>query len=124
MYYGEANDCVLLESKAMDAFVSMLKLSKLERKSRNVIMLLEIIVEYNIGHPRIVEAIENHIIFNTHIDFIDDIVRFTTVGKQSEFFSERFYDAIFRTGIKLLPTRPSSETVKLIKVFADKKNYL
>jgi hypothetical protein len=59
MYYGEENDCASLEDKAMHAFSSILKMSKIEKRIKNVMILMEVVVEKNLGHPRIIEAIEH-----------------------------------------------------------------
>ena len=76
LYYGEADsDLSHLEGRAMDAFESILKQAKLERRLRIVSILLERIVEFNIAHPRLIKAIENHIIFTCIVDQMSDLCR-------------------------------------------------
>ena len=81
MYYGEENECANIEEKAMDAFANILKQSKIERRVKNLTNLVEICVEHNIGHPRIIQAIENQTISNPFMDRIDDLIELTTVGR-------------------------------------------
>ena len=77
LFYGEAEpNMSQLEARAMDAFESILKQSKLERRLRIMSILLERIVEFNIAHPRLIKTIENYIIFTCLVEQMSDLCRF------------------------------------------------
>ena len=106
----------------MDAFRSIIKLAKVERRVGAVANLLEQIVEYNIAHPKIIEIIEHQIIFGSIIKNMSDIIRFVSAGQKCDFFSDRFYDTLFYYSLKILPSTHSSEAVKLVKLFDAKRS--
>lgn len=86
--------------------------------------ILEQIVEFNIGHPKIIEIIEHQIVFGSIINYMSDIIRIVSAGQKCNFFSERFFDNLFYHALKILPKTHSSEAVKLVKLFDEKRTYL
>ena len=124
MFYGDARVTPELEQKVMDVFAKSLMESKIERKSRNVIILLETIIEHHIMHPEIIKTFEHLLNFKVQLTFVDDIVGIVKAARNCNNFSDRFYDRLFMQGIKLLPYKPASDTVLLLKTFSDKKDYL
>ena len=123
LYYGDANVDPGLEDQAMAAFANILKMSKVERRPRNVALLMEFVVEHEMANPKIIEAIENQVLFNSYWDFAIDIVSFMTIenGKPSKLFSPRFYDALFMQALQLMPNKPSADIVRMAKVFEDRR---
>ena len=118
LYYGEAEiNLTDLEAKAFDAFESLLKQAKLERRLRIVSILLERIVEYNIAHPRLIKTIENYIIFTCLVEQMSDLCRFQFVCSRSNFFSENFYNALIQKALKILPNTTASDIVQFLKSF-------
>ena len=76
LFYGEAEpNMSQLEARAMDAFESILKQSKLERRLRIMSILLERIVEFNIAHPQLIKIFENYIIFYCLVEQMNDLCR-------------------------------------------------
>ena len=87
--------------------------------------LLEKIIEYNVRHPLIIEALEHQVIFNAKLDRVVEICRIVEQAKKSgDMFSKRFFDIIFQKGLNLIPTLPASDVVKIIKVFEDRADYV
>ena len=124
LYYGENNDVASIEQKGIDALKSILKLARISEQCMNLVRLLEVIVECNIGNPKILELMEHQVLFGSVIKFMTDVVRFVDVAQKSEFFSDRFYDTLFFNSLKLMPTSSTAETVSMIKSFENKRAFL
>ena len=124
LYYGEYSDLHLIEDQAMESFNNVLKHSKIEHRITCALHMLEIIVEYNVGHPKIIDALQNQILFKTVHDSMYMITKVVTAGRKSDYFSDKFYDILFQYALNMLPNRSSSQAVELIKVFENKRAYI
>ena len=62
--------------------------------------------------------------FRLRLAFIDEIVTINRLARLNDNFSDRFYSKLLMAGIKLLPGRPASDTVLLMKAFSEKKEHL
>lgn len=88
MFYGDARVTPELEDKAMTVFSNILMNSRIERKTRNVLILLEHIIEFNILHPRIIGTIERILSYKIQVPFILDIVQIAQLARKCNSFSD------------------------------------
>ena len=55
----------------------------MERRSRNLTILLENMIEYNIMHPLLVETFQDLFNFKVQFKYIDDIVNVVSIARKS-----------------------------------------
>ena len=65
LYWGETNDTHLIEEEAIQSFKNILDHSKIERRATNYVWFIQLIVERGIGHPGIIKALEDQLMFKT-----------------------------------------------------------
>ena len=124
MYWREKNDCSELMARAVDSFEQVLLASKLEHRVRLVNLLMDIVVENGIDHPRIIESFENLVGLRCNMVMMNDISNLVQTGRKCNKFSERFFDQLFQYALKLLPVSGSADVVTLLKTFSDRQAYV
>ena len=84
-----------MEPKAIDAFKNIMRHSKIERRTGYALHILEMIVDHNIGNMRMVEAVENQMIYESVHETTLSISRTIRAALKCDFFSDLFYDSLF-----------------------------